>query len=141
MLMESNDDDYYELLGVDQTATPEEIRRAYRAIVGQPDRSTADYLALQECLRRAYAILSHPGRRARYDWQLDIARRRRGGRLSVRAYDENEKMAIDRAREKADQEESRAHARGCMLALISGVVGGIAAGARALGSAIPRGPL
>lgn len=60
----------YEILGISQNATPEEIKKAYHklAIKYHPDRNT-DENATQKFqeLSRAYSILSDPEKRRRYD--------------------------------------------------------------------------
>ena len=66
--------DFYSVLGVDRTATQEEIRRAYRRLVRElhPDASegaSADGERLHEVLE-AYSVLGHPQRRAAYDQAL-----------------------------------------------------------------------
>ncbi|MHB2010055.1 MAG: J domain-containing protein [Acidobacteriaceae bacterium] len=57
----------YDNIGVDKSATPEEIKRAYRKKAQQshPDKGgdDADFMALQN----AYDVLSDPVRRIRYD--------------------------------------------------------------------------
>ncbi len=65
--------DYYELLGISRDATPEEIRKAYIALVRRlhPDRNinpgeTELFIEVQH----AYEVLSDPKRRAEYDAQL-----------------------------------------------------------------------
>lgn len=61
---------YYAVLGIPPNATPEDIKRAYRALVRQwhpdvnPDPSAAD--RFRE-IQHAYEVLSDPSRRAAYD--------------------------------------------------------------------------
>lgn len=75
---------YYERLGVDPTASREEIRRAFRAIAREthPDRNPDDPGAAERFRRakEAYDVLSNPERRADYD-----ARRRSGRADQARA--------------------------------------------------------
>jgi len=63
--------DYYEVLGVSRTATPEEIKKAYRkkALQHHPDRNPGDAEAearFKEAAE-AYEVLSNPEKRQRYD--------------------------------------------------------------------------
>ena len=59
--------DHYATLGVAKTASPDEIKRAYRRLASQhhPDKGgdTAQFQAIQS----AYEVLSDPARRAEYD--------------------------------------------------------------------------
>lgn len=63
--------DYYEVLGVERSASPDEIKRAYRKAAMQyhPDRSNGDpesEVMFKEAAE-AYEVLSNPEQRERYD--------------------------------------------------------------------------
>jgi len=63
--------DYYEVIGVDKTASADDIKRAYRrlAIKYHPDKNPGDKEAeakFKECAE-AYEVLSDPNKRSRYD--------------------------------------------------------------------------
>lgn len=63
--------DYYEVLGVSKTATPEELKKAYRKLAVQyhPDRNPGNKEAEEKFkeLAKAYEVLSDADKRKRYD--------------------------------------------------------------------------
>lgn len=67
---------HYEILGVKQTASPEDIKRAFRrrAMRHHPDRNPNDPKAHAKFnrIREAYEVLSDPGRRQIYDLDLTL---------------------------------------------------------------------
>lgn len=69
--MAENKRDYYEILGVQKTATDAEIKKAYRKLAKEnhPDMNPGDKGAegrFKE-INEAYEVLSDAGKRSRYD--------------------------------------------------------------------------
>jgi curved DNA-binding protein CbpA len=67
LVMSSHGENYYEILGVERTASGEEIRGAYRRLVQRAHPDTGGTGALFRLVRDAYAVLSDPERRRVYD--------------------------------------------------------------------------
>lgn len=65
------DTEYYDLLGIEPTATPVEIKKAYRkmALKFHPDKNPDDPTAQAkfQSIGEAYQVLSDPGLKSRYD--------------------------------------------------------------------------
>ena len=69
--MPSNKRDYYEVLGVTRSATEQELKTSYRRLAHQyhPDKNQSDPAAEEKFKEaaEAYAVLSNPEQRQRYD--------------------------------------------------------------------------
>ena len=63
--------DYYEILGVSKTATPEELKKAYRKVAMKfhPDKNQGDKAAEEKFKEaaEAYEVLSNADKKAQYD--------------------------------------------------------------------------
>jgi len=66
-----NRKDYYEVLEIDRECAPQKIKEAYRRLALQyhPDRNQGDASAVERMkeINEAYAVLSDPEKRVRYD--------------------------------------------------------------------------
>ena len=77
-------EDYYKILGLTKSATPEEIKRAYRklAVKYHPDKNPGNKAAEEKFKKvsEAYEVLSDPKKRADYDqFGSDMFNRAAGG--------------------------------------------------------------
>jgi DnaJ-class molecular chaperone len=66
--------DHYAILGLAPSASPAEIRRAFRrlALEYHPDRAGPDSTPIFQRIADAYAVLAHPNARAAYDALRDV---------------------------------------------------------------------
>lgn len=77
----TNFKDYYAILGVSKTATPEEIKKNFRklALKYHPDRNPGDKAAEDRFkeISEAYEVLSDPSKRQKYDYFVSPTRQQR----------------------------------------------------------------
>lgn len=104
---------YYQILGITQTATEEEIRKAYKvsSMKYHPDRNPEkDTTSIMQDINEAYAILKDTNKRRRYDQEYKIFRHTTTHKseqsstswsYSYNIKDEEVKRDMDNAREYA----------------------------------------
>src|SRR5688500_13418729 len=102
----------YEILGLHNTATRAQIKVAYRQLVKQyhPDRNPdVDTLPQIQLINEGYAILSDPGKRSEYDWELYAATADVNTPDPVEAYREEflRRKAAERKREQEEIQQWR----------------------------------
>lgn len=79
---------YYDILRVSRAAAPDGVRRAYRSLAQRyhPDKlqGRADAVTVMAALNEAYAVLSDPEQRARYDRSITPMPRRAAQPVELR---------------------------------------------------------
>ncbi len=113
--MPSNMPNYYARLGVSETATPEELRRAYLALAVKfhPDRNPGDESAEERFkdISQAYAILSDATARAKYD-RLRPKSPKQGGRPQSKAQTTTSKPSSTQQKQSSSDGRTSASAGG-----------------------------
>lgn len=98
---------YYEVLGLNPSATPDEIRRAYRILARRyhpdlnPGKSSEERFKI---IALAYQTLSEAEKKRAYDGELESARRIRAG---FAAYERAQSHGARQAQNKAKQTKAR----------------------------------
>lgn len=65
--------DYYQILNISKTASPEAVKKAYRRMSGKyhPDNAGEKAREMFDKVQEAYTVLSDEGKRAAYDQMLN----------------------------------------------------------------------
>eukprot|EP00928_Gymnodinium_smaydae_P075912 TRINITY_DN58930_c0_g1_i1.p1 TRINITY_DN58930_c0_g1~~TRINITY_DN58930_c0_g1_i1.p1 ORF type:complete len:140 (-),score=26.62 TRINITY_DN58930_c0_g1_i1:234-653(-) len=100
--------DYYSVLGVKRDASPEELKKAYRALAlkWHPDKNAGDKSATEKfkTIAEAFTVLSDPEERRTYDAESGRSggvRRRRGGNMEAKIAETMRRTQDEFARELA----------------------------------------
>ncbi|ORX49820.1 DnaJ-domain-containing protein [Hesseltinella vesiculosa] len=115
--MAADDLDYYELLGVDITATQAQIKKAYRkkSLAVHPDKNpSADAAVLFDSLTKARDVLLDDTRRVDYDkqYRAKLERRKKQQEMdSKRRKAQEELEAMESQAKKAKTEQKQAEAQ------------------------------
>lgn len=108
--------DFYQLMGVERTATDEQIQKAYRklAMKYHPDRNPGDDAAVEmfKKVSEAYEVLSDPTKRSTYDRQGYVGRRPPSPPPPPKQEPAKPKTKEDFEREKAEEKRKKRAAAG-----------------------------
>lgn len=105
-------ENFYKVLGINSSATPEEVRRAYRILARRyhPDLNPGDASAERfKLISQAYETLSDPEKRRNYDIEFEGASSFRGG-AAERAYRRAARAAAQAENRRRYQEFQAAQA-------------------------------
>jgi len=97
---------YYDDLGIGKGATPEQIRKEYRALAKKyhPDSRTGDAEKFKR-ISEAYSVLSDPKKKSEYDDQLSYGQAETKRREETRRRTETQRREKTWEREEAPEEE------------------------------------
>lgn len=120
-------ENYYEILGVNSSATPQELRRAYRILARRYHPDVNPGKASQEKFRliaSAYSTLNDPAKRRAYDLQLE-SYIQANARAGHKIYEANQKngAAASAAKKRSGRPDRKAKEGGERVPKTSGIWG------------------